>query len=148
MRKRRKLPRPQLPGGGQWRDVERLPRILSNREPKSDQGRQMVMKAMAWSIAGAIIVAVGVSGCGSSPPTTGVVTGRVAACTLVSARHRTTVTVYDHERLVATQRLQGSEPAFRFSLPAGSYVVKDANGSKRVVVSNGRITHVPELLCF
>jgi hypothetical protein len=99
------------------------------------------------AIIGAMIIAVALSGCGSSPPTTGVLTGRVAACTLYAARHPTTVTVYAHERLVATQRLPGAGMTFRFTLPTGPYLVKDATGSYPVVVSKGRTWHVPEFLC-
>jgi hypothetical protein len=127
--------------------MDAIPRIRSNREPESERGRQIAMKSVARGVVGAVIVAAALSGCGSSPPSTGVLTGRVAACTLFAARHPTTVTVYAREHLVATQRLPGAGTAFRFSLPAGRYLLKDATGSYPVVVSKGGTRHVPEFAC-
>jgi hypothetical protein len=98
-------------------------------------------------VVGVVIIAVALSGCGAASPTTGVLTGRVAPCTLYAARHRTTVTVYAHERLVATQRLPTARTTFRFSLPAGRYLVKDATGLYPVIVSRGRTERVPEFFC-
>lgn len=106
------------------------------------------MKSMVWGVV-AMVLGVSLFGCASSaPPVTGVVTGRVAACTLYAYRHPTTVTVYAHEHLVAMQRLPGAGTAFRFSLPDGRYLLKDATGSYPIVVSKERNTHVPEFLCF
>ena len=49
----------------------------------------------ASGVVGAIIVAVSLASCSSSPPPiTGVVTGRVAACTLFAFLHSTTVSRY------------------------------------------------------
>jgi hypothetical protein len=98
-------------------------------------------------VVGVVIIAVALSGCGAASPTTGVLTGVVAPCTLYAARHPTTVTVYAREHLVATQRLPGAGAAFRFSLAAGRYLVKDVTGSYPVVVSKGRTTQVPEFVC-
>ena len=99
------------------------------------------------AIIGAMIIVAALSGCGSSPPTTGVLTGEVAGCTPYAGRHPTTVTVYARERLVATQRLPRAGLAFRFSLTAGRYLVKDATGSYPVVVSRGRTTRVSGFIC-
>jgi hypothetical protein len=110
-------------------------------------GVKIGMKSMARGVVGSMVITAALSGCGSSPPSTGILTGQVAACTLFAARHPTTVTVYAREHLVATQRLPGAGTAFRFSLPAGRYLVKDATGSYPVVVSRGRTRHVPEFVC-
>jgi hypothetical protein len=95
-----------------------------------------------------MIVASALTACGSSPPTTGVLTGRVAACTEYAFQHPTIVSVYAHDRLVATKRLPGAGRTFRFTLSAGWYLVKDANSSHVVAVSKGRTRRVPEVICF
>lgn len=105
------------------------------------------MKSVVRAAVGAMIVAVSMSGYASSPPNIGVLTGRVAACTLFAARHATTVTVYARDRVVATKRLPGAGTTFRFSLTAGRYLLKDATGSYPVALTKGRSTHVPEFLC-
>jgi len=98
-------------------------------------------------VVGVVINAVALSGCGAASPTTGVLTGQVEPCTLYAAGQQTTVTVYARERVVATQRLPGAGTTFRFSLPAGRYLVKDVTGSYPVVVSRGRTERVPEFFC-
>ena len=108
----------------------------------------MAMRSMFWGVVGSLLLAVSLFGCASpAPPITGVMTGRVAGCTLYAYRHPTTVTVYVHEHLVATQRLTGAGRTFRFSLPAGRYLLNDATGSYPVVVSRGRTVRVPEFVC-
>ena len=102
---------------------------------------------MARGMVGVMAIAVALSGCGSAPTTTGILTGRVAACTMFAYRQPTTVTVYAGEHLVATQRLPGAGRTFRFSLPARRYLVKDATGSYAVAVSKGRTSHLPEFFC-
>jgi len=97
-------------------------------------------------VVGVGIIAVALSGCGAASPTTGVLTGRVEACVLHVASQPITVTVYARERLVATQRVPYGG-RFRFSLPAGRYLVKDATGSSSVAVSRGRTERVPEIFC-
>lgn len=129
-------------------EVECLRTILWTENPESDTGRQSVMKSMARGVVAAMLVAVVLAACSTPPPTTGVLTGQVAACTLYAFKHPTTVTVYAHNLLVATQRLQGAGRTFRFSLPGGSYLVKDATGSYPVILSKGRTRHVPEFFCF
>src|ERR1700730_4694612 len=104
---------------------------------------------MAWGVVGVMIIAVALSGCGSSPPATGIVTGRVAACTAFSTNHPTTVYVYKDQSLVATQRLPHAGLSYRFSLPVGRYLVKGiASTLYPVVVSKGAITRTRLFLCL
>lgn len=133
---------------------ERLPRNLSNREPESDWGRQIAMKSVAWGLVAAMGIAVVLSGCGSSSPTTGVLMGRAWSCSFGKQVSSTTVYVFasiyagkdsaalqrvnslgvdSGERVVATQRMVSGDK-YRFVLRPQKYVVYDSGaGFARLV---------------
>jgi hypothetical protein len=96
----------------------RDPRCVRTPWPPTPGASQSVT-SVARAIVGAMIVASALTACGSSPPTTGVLTGRVAACTEYAFQHPTIVSVYAHDRLVATKRLPGAGRTFRFTLSRG-----------------------------
>ena len=75
-----------LTGGGTKADSRRGVQTLRtifeetfvDREPWRDKGRQIVMMSAARGTAGVMIIAVVLSGCGSGPASTGVLTGRTS----------------------------------------------------------------------
>jgi len=109
---------------------------------------------MARGVVGATIIAVALSGCGASPPTAGVVTGRAWSCSFGKQVSSTTVYVFasiyagkdsaalqrvnslgvdSGERVVATQRMVSGDK-YRFVLRPQKYVVYDSGaGFARLV---------------
>lgn len=149
--------------GDNGREIEPLPIILSNWERESDRGRQIAVKLMARGlvVVGVMAIALGFSGCGAAPPSTGVLTGRAWGCMSVIPP---TVQVYasiyagevnaalqrvqslgddSGERLVATQKVATSGDTYRFVLHSGRYVVYDwsTDFARLVTVAGGGTTH-------
>ena len=119
---------------------------------------------MAGGVVGALIVVVGLSGCGSSPPTTGVLTGQAWSCSFGREVSSTTVYVFasiyagketaalqrvnslgtdSGERVVAKQRVTSGDK-YRFVLRPGRYVVYNSGtGLPRLVtLSSEAMTRV------
>ncbi len=154
----REVPRPQGGGGGQWRRN----RIQSDWEPESDRGRQIAVKLMARAVVvvGVVSIALGLSGCGPVPPSTGVLTGRAWGCMSVIPP---TVQVYasiyagednaalqrveslgvdSGEHLVASQKVARSGDTYRFVLHSGRYVLYNwsTDVARLVTVAGGGTT--------
>jgi hypothetical protein len=111
------------------------------------------MKSMARGVVGAMIIAMGLSGCGSSPPSTGVLTGQAWSCSLGHVSSTTVyvfTSIYVGEDSAALQRVNNlgvdsgehvkatqvvtSGDTYRFVLRPGRYVVYDSGvGSARLV---------------
>lgn len=96
-----------------------------------------------------VVLAIAVaSGCGTSPISTGVLTGRPPACTEAALKQPTIVSVYSGAHLVVTRKFPNAMTTYRFTLPPGSYSVRVAAGVFSIRVRKGRTTRVPEPFCY
>ena len=81
----------------------------------------MAMKSMARGVVGAILTAVGLSACGSSPPTPGVLTGQAWSCT--SGRQVASTIVYVFASLYAGEDGAALQRVNSLGVDSGEHIV-------------------------